>query len=299
MKLLKTQINDLLNSNITVVERDEPFFKAPFHSHPELELVYIKESYGKQVIGNTISYFEPGDIVFVGANLPHVWLNDEVFYKEFSQLRARSIVVYFNKEVFYNAFQNLVEADKILDFFNRALRGIRVRSKATYPISLKLEKLLKKDGFEKILGLLEILHILSLSKKVEYLTPASYLSRPIDTSIDRLAPIFKHTTENFKETISLNFLAKIINLTPQSFCRLFKKRTGKHYTEYLNEVRISNACKYLLETDWNISEIAYTCGFKNISNFNKIFKEITGTNPKKYRENLVKLQDISSFQINR
>jgi AraC-like DNA-binding protein len=292
MKLLKTQITDGLNSKISIVERDEPFFKAPFHSHPELELVYIKESYGKQVIGNTISHFEAGDIVFVGANLPHVWLNDEVFYKAFSTLRAKSIVVYFNREVFNSAFQNLVEADKIVDFFHRASRGIRVTGKTNHLIALKLEKLLKKNGFEKILGLLEILHMLSLSKEVEYLTPASYLTGTVDTSIDRLAPIYKYTKENFKETIALHLLAKIINLTPQSFCRLFKKRTGKHYTEYLNEVRISNACKYLFETDWNISEIAYKCGFKNISNFNKIFKEITGTNPKKYRESLVPSQQI-------
>jgi AraC-like DNA-binding protein len=107
---------------------------------------------------------------------------------------------------------------------------------------------------------------------------------------DRLADVYKYVKENFKGNINLRTIANISNLTPQSFCRLFKKRTNKSFIEYLNEVRIAAACKYLLDTDWSISEIAYNCGYKTVSNFNKLFKSITGSSPKIYRS-LAKVVD--------
>jgi YesN/AraC family two-component response regulator len=285
MKILQTQITESLNSYISVLERDEPFFKSPFHAHPELELVYIKESFGKRIIGNTITHFEAGDMVFIGANLPHVWLSDELYYKEFSKLRAKAIVVYFNSEVFGKAFYHLAETSRLADFFQKAKRGIVINGNARKKAAQKLEKLIAKKGLDKIIGLLEILDLLSASKETEFITPETYTANIHTTENDRLFEVYQHIRENFKDDISLNKLAEIAHLTPQSFCRLFKKRTGRHFTEYLNEVRISSACTYLLETDWSVSEIAYSCGYKSVSYFNRLFKHVTGYNPKTYREN--------------
>src|SRR5882762_7898708 len=100
MKALQTEITNALQSYIAVIERHEPYFKSPFHYHPELELVYIKDGYGKRIIGDKLDFFGAGDMVFIGSNLPHVWLNDEIFYKGFINLTTSAIVVYFNKEVF-------------------------------------------------------------------------------------------------------------------------------------------------------------------------------------------------------
>jgi AraC-like DNA-binding protein len=283
MKVIQAQITESTNSYISVSKRDHPFFNSPFHFHAELELVYVLEGYGKRIIGNTIQPFKAGDMVFIGSNLPHVWLNDEVFYREFSGLRARSIVVYFNSEVFGNTFYHLAEAGKLVHFFQQATRGISITGKTRLTVAGKLEKLLNKTGFDKILGLLEILHLLSNSKDVAYIEPETFVNRHA-TEHDRLAPVYQHIQQNYKEDISLTELAEMVSLTKQSFCRLFKKRTGKHFTEYLNDVRIAQACRYLMETDWSISQIAYTCGYKTIPNFNKIFREVAGTNPKAYRE---------------
>ena len=113
MKALQTEISNLLHSYIAVVERHEPYFKSPFHYHPELELVYVKESHGKRIIGDKLDTFTDGDMVFMGSNLPHIWLNDEIYYKGFTYLHAQSIVVYFNKEVFSKNFYELKESSKI------------------------------------------------------------------------------------------------------------------------------------------------------------------------------------------
>ncbi len=283
MKLFQTEISPGINSYLSLIERDDAFFKAPFHFHPELELVYITESHGKRIIGDCIEPFNTGDMVFIGSNLPHVWLNDEAFYKESSQLKAKAIVLYFNKNIFSPAFYEMQEIIKINEFFQNAQKGIRIMGKTNEIVGEKLKKLLQKKDFEKIIGLFEILDILSYSKDTSFITSDGYNPKLKHSETDRLSEVYKYVQTHFMDNINLATIAGIANLTEQSFCRLFKKRTGKHFVEYLNEVRISCACKYLLDTDWSISEIAYNCGYKTVSNFNKLFKNITSSSPKIYR----------------
>ncbi len=282
MKIFKTEISPGLNSYLSLIARDDAFFKAPFHFHPELELVYIMESYGKRIIGDCIEPFAEGDMVFIGSNLPHVWLNDEIFYKG-SQLRAKAIVLYFNKNIFTPAFYDMKETLKINEFFQKAEKGMRITGKTKDIVAQKLKRLLKKKDFEKIIGSFEILDILSYSKDISFITSDGYNPQLKHSETDRLSDVYKYVQSHFMDNISLATIAGIASLTQQSFCRLFKKRTGKHFVEYLNEVRISSACKYLLNTDWSISEIAYNSGYKTVSNFNKLFKNITGMSPKAYR----------------
>lgn len=283
MKILQTEISPGINSPLSLIEKNSIFFTAPFHFHPELELVYIIESFGKRIIGDKIEPFAEGDMVFIGSNLPHVWLNDEIFYKEHSTLKARAIVLYFNKNIFSQDFYGMKESFKINEFFKNAEKGIRINGKSKEIIANKLKGLLKKKNFEKVIGLMEIVHILSQSNDTSFITSDGYTAQLKHAVTDRLSDVYKYIQHNFKDNISLSTIANISNLTPQSFCRLFKKRTGKNFVEYLNEVRIAAACKYLLDTDWSISEIAYHCGFKTVPNFNKLFKNITGSSPKAYR----------------
>ncbi|WP_153797378.1 AraC family transcriptional regulator [Foetidibacter luteolus] len=283
MKALQTEITNALHSYIAVIERDEPYSKAPFHFHPELELVFIQEGYGKRIIGDKLDSFSAGDMVFLGSNLPHVWLNDEIFYKGFANLRAKAIVVYFNKEVFSKNFYELKESSKINELFTKAGRGIKIIGKTQKQVADKMQKLTKKKNFDRIIGLLEILNTLSTSNEVEYITNQGYGGTMLQSKSDRLSEVYKHINNNYFNDISLEDISRIANLTPTAFCRLFKQRTNRHFVEYLNEVRISNACRFLQETTLNISEVAFQCGYKTLSNFNKIFKKTTGLSPKEYR----------------
>ena len=285
MKIEKTKITSYLNSSISVISREESFFQSPFHSHPELELVYIKESYGKRIIGNSVSSFESGDMVFLGSDIPHVWLNDEMYYQEIDNLKAKAIVVYFNKELFGPAFYELKEAHKINTLFNNGTRGLAINGKTNKKIAKKLEKLVDKKNFEIIIGLFEILSILSESTDLTFVNNEAYSPIKDQNTNDRLSAVFIYLKEHYKQDISLIEIAKIANLTPTSFCRVFKIKAKKSFVEYLNEVRIANACKFLLETDMGISEIAYECGFKTASNFNRIFKKLNKVTPGEYKKN--------------
>lgn len=283
MKLVQTEISPTINSMFSVLERKGCYFVAPFHFHPEMELVYIVESHGKRIIGDSIQPFAAGDMFFIGSNLPHVWLNDEIYYQGDESLHARAIVLYFNKNLFSENFYSTKEAIKMQEFFKRAEGGFSISGHTNKIVARRLEALLQKSDFDLVIHILEIIRILSESKDLELLTSEGYFAQHKFSETDRLSEAYKYVQQNFREHINLATIAKISNLTPQSFCRLFKKRNGKNFVEYLNEVRVSAACKYLLDKEWTVSEIAYHCGYKTVSNFNKLFKKITGVSPKVYR----------------
>ena len=287
MKLEKTKISSYLNSAISVLSREEPFFQAPFHSHPELELVYVKESFGKRIIGNSVANFESGDLVFLGSDIPHVWLNDEIYYHN-NKLKAKAIVVYFNKDIFSPAFYELKEAQKINTLFEKAKKGLSITGKTNKLIAKKLEKLVAKQDFEVIIGLFEILSLLSATTDFDFINNETYTPTNDSFKKDRLSDVYQYVKENYKKEISLDEVAQIANLTPTSFCRMFKSKTKKNFIEYLNEIRISKACKLLIESDMSVSEIAYECGYKTVPNFNKLFKKNTSNTPKEYQNKIAR-----------
>jgi hypothetical protein len=122
MRIIRTEISFLHNSSLSVFDRDEDSFNPAFHLHPELELVLIKEGFGRRIIGNRIDPFEKGDMVFIGSNLPHLWLNDDACRDH----RARSAVVHFRKEIFGQQFFDLNESTEVTRFLDMASRGIQV-----------------------------------------------------------------------------------------------------------------------------------------------------------------------------
>ncbi|MEO5889840.1 MAG: AraC family transcriptional regulator [Ferruginibacter sp.] len=147
-----------------------------------------------------------------------------------------------------------------------------------------MEELLQKKDFERIIGLMEILHLMSISDELECLVYEGYHGTMIEKTPDRLTAVFNYVTSNYHEDITLVSVARMAHLTPPAFCRMFKQKTNRSFFSYLNEVRISNACKFLMETGYNISEVAFNCGYRTLSNFNKFFKKSTGLSPKAYRE---------------
>jgi len=281
MRVTRTEIALLHNSRLSVIDRDEEAFNPAFHFHPELELVLIKEGHGRRIIGNRIDPFEKGDMVFIGANLPHIWLNDDTSGGH----RARSITVHFRKEIFSDEFYDMKESKDLARFFELAARGIQVTGATRDKVSRKLGMLVTQRGFGRLLLLLEILHILSTSPDCRCITDEVYNPRTNEQTVDRLSQVYRYTQNNFHKEIALKDVALIAGLTPQSFCRWFKKSTNKQFFDYLNELRIFNACEMLISSGAAVAEIAYSCGYNTVSNFNKLFKEATGLTPGQFRKN--------------
>ncbi|MBC7511168.1 MAG: cupin domain-containing protein, partial [Ferruginibacter sp.] len=132
MRLLQTQITPFVNNFLHIDVREQPFLFCPlhgkpsFHAHPELELVFILEGFGKRIIGNQVTYYETGDMVFIGSGVPHIWLSDPAYYKQDSTLRSKVIVTYINPKVFESMFIHIKELDGVKEMINQAAKGINI-----------------------------------------------------------------------------------------------------------------------------------------------------------------------------
>ncbi len=282
MKIISTSITAIFNTPIKFIERDESYFTSSFHSHPEFELVYIKEGYGKRIIGTKVDEFKEGELVLIGPNVQHIWINDSSFYKADCLKRSKAIVAYFNPNIFSDFFYQMEEVAQINKLFTKAKYGIEITGNTKNQTILKLEKIIKAQGINKIIQLLDILNNLSISNEFYYIN--QQITENHLRSSDRLTSLFNYVNINYKKNISLKDAAKIMHLTPESFCRFFKQKTSKNFINYLHETRISFASQSLLNTDLSIAEIAYENGFTTVSNFNRLFKKITGHRPSEFRK---------------
>lgn len=288
MRLLRTEITPLINDMMHVDMREQPFLWSPFHtqpsfhSHPELELVFIVEGFGKRIIGNQVEPFESGDMVFIGSNVPHVWLSDPVFYEENTTLQSKVIVTYFNPKIFVEIFDSIKEFQGIREMIRQSSKGIRIFGETRNIIAEKLIALSKVKGFEKVEGLLQIMNLISVSNDKSFIVnnePDHY----DDLYPDRLINVLKFIKDNLEEQITLRQVADIACMTEQSFCRFFKKRTKKSFSQFLSDLRIAHARELLVQTDKPVADIAFLCGYNSSSHFCKVFKEHTGVSPFRYK----------------
>lgn len=253
----------------------------PFwHYHPELELVFVKGGNGKRHVGSHLSYFKDGELVLIGANLPHQGFVERIEGKE------SETVIQFLPEFLGETFFNIPEMTGISRLFERAKKGLAFKQNVLEDIGDKILSLIKKDKFSQIIGLLEVLNDLSLTEDYSVLNANGFLmvAKPQDN--DRLNRVLNHIKENFQETITLEEICDLVGMTEPAFCRYFKKITAKTFTQFLNEYRLVHASKLLSEKQISITEVCFESGFSNYSHFVDQFKKFTGQSPSIYRKGL-------------
>ena len=269
------------NQSFNVSHNLYSHFLKVWHFHPELELVAIVKSTGTHFIGDNIERFDVGDLVLIGKDLPHMWMNDESFFSEKSEGSAEAIAVHFKEDFLGDKFLSVPENKRIKELIKKANRGIKFVD-VEREILEDIESLLGYRPFQKMIRFIEILNQLSYHRKIEILSSPSFLDNFHKTDNKRLDKIYEFVYNNFKEQINSSDVASFIGMNSSAFCRYFKKIHRKTFTTYLNEIRVGYACKLLLESDVNISAIGYESGFNNLSNFNRQFKAITKLSPSQY-----------------
>lgn len=296
----------LVRNFLHVEKREQPFLYSPyhgrptFHSHPEFELTYVVEGRGKRIVGNNISSYSEGDMVFIGSNVPHIWLSDPSHYEQQPDSPGtQSIVCYINPKIFEQMFELLDEFESIKAMTNLASRGFYIYGKTKKLIAKKLENLFEATGYDRIEGFLRILHAIAISQEKEFISD----SRTALTSCfnsDRLVQVVEYIKNNLANIISLNMLAEITYMTVPSFCRFFKSRMGISPLQYIMEERMELARRLLIELDKPVYEIAGRCGYNSDSHFCKIFKEHFGISPHQYKSNLSRILLLAEgkFEIN-
>ena len=252
-----------------------PYFQFKWHYHPEFELTYIVKGNGYRIVGNSYEPFNDGDLVLLGSNLPHTWSG-----KADGDVNSDAIVIQFSSE-FILPFLELNESLLIKNMLDSSLRGINFEPDEQ--LVTKIIEITETNGVERILKLISILDILS-KKQIKLIAPNTFhnvVSRKSEVRINNVCLFIQN---NFQNKIYLKEVADLIYLTESNFCKFFKKATGKTYSDYVNEIRINEASRLLIQSDKTISQISFECGFETLSYFNRVFLNKKGITPSVYRK---------------
>ncbi len=253
-----------------------PKFEVPWHQHVEYELILFKEGSGLSLIGNYVGEFEPGDVFFLGANLPHT-------FQKRGDIITSAIVVHFKEDFWGNTFTGLPECKVIKQLLHRSERGLKVNGRGRNILNDLITKLETETGFKRLLVLGECLDAISDEKEIELLSTQD-IKQANQKNRERIDRVVQYTMENFKDLIQLSTVAGVADMSIPAFCNYFKKSTKKKYIDFLNEVRIGYACQLLIDTQTSIIGACYDSGFNTVANFNKQFMKIKGMTPSKYRK---------------
>jgi AraC-like DNA-binding protein len=262
-----------------VFERVKDNFDFPVHFHPEYELNFIANGAGvRRVIGDSLEEIDNIELVFVGPNLQHGWQMHNC-----TSDKIHEITVQFHMDLLDSNLLGRRIMKPIKDMFERSSHGILFSRKISKKILPKIQQLSKTDSINYFLELISILQDLALSTNQRLLSTYSTNYKEFENS-DRIKVIYEYIQENYPSKITLSEISELVNMSPVSFNRFIKKRTGKTFVEYVNDTRIGFASRWLIEKKLSIAEIAYKCGFNNIANFNRVFKKSKKCTPSHYRE---------------
>ncbi|MBD0256083.1 MAG: helix-turn-helix transcriptional regulator [Cytophagales bacterium] len=255
-----------------------------WHYHPEAELIYFHRDGGTQFVGDHIKRFNVGDIVLIGANLPHYWHYDEVHFQAHATETPYSTVVHFSENFWGDRFLNLPENKPLKALLERARRGLLLPG-SQYPLLAEsIKKMSSLEGPHRIIGLLNCLLLIAGSEEAHPLASMGFGGQFTPPESDRINAIYHYSLEHFRQKIALQDIASVAGLVPNSFCRYFKSRAGKPYSRFLTEIRIGHACKLLLDGRMSVKQVSFQSGFHNFTCFHKNFKTITGKSPGDYQK---------------
>ena len=283
MKSVEIRLPRDFDKSFVVFKEKGKHFPCPMHYHPEYELVLVQKSTGRRMVGDSIGYFQEGDLVCMGPYLPHVWLNDPIFMEGKAGYEAEAVVIHFKEDFLGEEFFHIPEVDPLRHFLELSKRGMAFHGKTREHINELMVGMVHMNGIQRISALLSIFDILSQTREFRLLANPSYDHSTLQWK-DPFAKIKEYIHQNFDKDISLPDMADMANMAITTFCNFFKGQYSITFVEYLNSLRIGHACKLLSETDRYIVEIAFECGFNNLANFNRQFKKYKEMTPTQYRK---------------
>lgn len=239
---------------------------------------------GVRFVGDNISNFSAGELLLLGANLPHMWRCNEKYFRGTPSITAEAIVVHFLPEFMGNDFLKKPETASILNLYEKAKSGIEIHGDTKKEVVAHMRQSVKKEGLGRMVSIINIIEILAESKEIQPITTSVTSYKSNQKEIDRLNKIYVYTLENYHTNLTLEEIAAVANLSVTSFCRYFKMMTKKTFHDFLIEIRISHARRMLIEETTTTTEaICFECGFNNRSNFFRHFRQITGFSPVEYK----------------
>lgn len=261
-------------------------FYGKLHQHPEWQLTFILEGKGQLMVGDYLGRFEPGDLYLLSANVPHVFRSDEEYFDSNNEKLSVSNTIFFDFEALGKGIWEVEEFMALKQWIASIKGCYAIKGPKKEEMENSIQRFWKNAGLEKFLAAFALLRCL---QDGEALVPLNQLMPGRDYSElegKRMGNVMQFILAESQRNIALHEVAEVANMSKEAFCRFFKERTGKTFTEFLNQLRIHKACHHLQESDLSISQIAYQTGFQNLSYFNRAFKKYTLQTPKTFRKQI-------------
>jgi len=280
------------------INDDEPFYigifqdnldKINWHYHNYYEISFITEGTGRRIVADSIETFHPGDLVFIGRNLPHVWIAEKARFA-LSNRNLEMVYLQFSASMLFPQLLLAPEFANVKKALELSERGIQIVGNTLNEVSEIMLQLPYMKGFERLIHFYRLMDIIGRSSTNLSLASDDYMRKRFSTGNKRIAAIHEYFMGNYRNEVNLDELSALVNMAKGSLCRFFKENSGVTLFEYLNRIKIEFACKMLMNHDLSIAEICYDSGFNNLNHFNKQFKKTTGLTPSAYKKSFARLQ---------
>ncbi len=272
-KIITKPSSSILFKKVEVVNR--PYVNGSWHFHPELEICLTLKGEGKRYVGNSITDYFQGDLVLLGENTPHCWITNEC---------SQQIVIQFKKDFLGDHFFECPEFKVIQKQMKKAVIGIQLIGKSVNKAKKIILEMEKYEGAMKIIMLLQLLDLFSKTEEKKFIQNSTLKMSNNVAALERVQIVYDYILKNFSDTqLNLDDVAQLLNLTKSSFCKFIKKSTNKTFSQILNEIRINEGCKLLIQNQKSVSEISYSVGYNEASYFNRKFREIMIVSPLEYK----------------
>ncbi|WP_443947368.1 AraC family transcriptional regulator [Pedobacter sp. AW1-32] len=273
-----------LQSSFSIRHDIKPDFGNIWHYHPELELHYVIKGEGVRFIGDNIGNFVPDEMILLGENLPHTWRCKEEYFQNNPDLNTEAMVMHFLPDCLGKYMFTLPEAYLVPKLFEKAKSGMVIYGKTKDKLVELMRAAMAATNLDRIIILLSILkHLAETDEFSTIVTSKNTFFQSNESDTLRINKICDYTLSNYKKDITLEEVASLSNLSVTSFCRYFKLMTKKTFYDFLIEIRVSHACRFLIENKLPTEVICFDSGFNNVSNFYRHFKKVTGMTPLDYK----------------
>lgn len=272
-----------------VYKEDLPHFIVPWHYHPSIEIMFIVSGTGTRLVGDHIETYEEGDVCIIGPSLPHEWRNDKIYFQKGSTLRSTCYCLFFRKELLDGNLIRLPEMGKIRSLLEKSRYGIKFTGETRNQLGSIITGIYNSKGMRRITQLFGLLEMMSETDEYELLSSEAFAESISSDEFIRLNKVCQYIIDNYNRPIRLQDAAAIANMAQNAFCRYFKSRTKKTFVQYLNDIRIGQAKKLLIENKHKITTISMMVGFNNLTNFYEQFKKNIGITPAEYQKKYIDL----------
>ena len=283
MKPIYERLIGSLDEGFLVKEIHGKACNCPWHCHMETELVLVLRSQGYRIVGDNIQSLQRGDLVLLGPNLPHA-------YQHTDRLSARRppahcVLLQFEERLWSNPLE-LPTMAPVRRLLRRAANGLQIVDPTRKRIMAMLLEMLKLRGVRRITTFLMMLDVLAQSRSCRAIASPGFAAPSTSHEQERIGRVCQFIDENCHRPFRLREAAKLAHMSEGAFSRFFRSHTGRTFPAFVNDLRIGRACRLLTETEMNITEIALSCGYRNISNFNRQFLELKGVSPCEFRRQM-------------